>query len=280
VESDRRERRPRFQGMSQLSAKGKWALITGASSGIGKALSYAFAARDYNLILAARNATALRQVADDCSSRFKVETEVYAADLSDSGAVDGLIQGLRDAGRTVEILVNNAGFGVHGEFHQTPIDREISLVNLQVECTLRLTKALLPEMLSRKSGRILNVASLYSFAPIPYQSVYAASKAFMMSFTLALSEELKGTGVTLTLLCPGITQTEFRSRAGISDMKRAAGVTAEWVAEIAARETLNASWLVVPGFFNKLFIFLARRLPLRLVLWCVLLINRTRGVHD
>ena len=266
--------------MSQLSAKGKWALITGASSGIGKALSYAFAARDYNLILAARNATALRQVADDCSSRFKVETEVYAADLSDSGAVDGLIQGLRDAGRTVEILVNNAGFGVHGEFHQTPIDREISLVNLQVECTLRLTKALLPEMLSRKSGRILNVASLYSFAPIPYQSVYAASKAFMMSFTLALSEELKGTGVTLTLLCPGITQTEFRSRAGISDMKRAAGVTAEWVAEIAARETLNGSWLVVPGFFNKLFIFLARRLPLRLVLWCVLLINRTRGVHD
>lgn len=267
--------------MQNVSASDKWALITGASSGIGKALAYAFAGRGYNLFLTARNEAALHEVAADGRAKFHVKAEIYSADLSDLRSVDALIEALRAAPhRTFEILINNAGFGVHGQFRDTPVDREISLVNLQVETTLKLTKALLPDMLDRKRGRILNVASLYSFAPIPYQSIYAASKAFMMSFTLALGEELKGTGVTMTLLCPGITQTEFRSRAGISDMKRAAGVTAESVAEIAARETLNGSLLVVPGFFNKLFVFLARRLPLRLVLWCVLLINRTRGVHD
>lgn len=263
-----------------MRADGKWALITGASSGIGKALAYAFAARGYNLFLTARNELSLRQVAADCGAKFSVAAEIHPADLSDLGAVDRLMGALAAPPRRFEILVNNAGFGVHGEFRGTAIDHELGLVNLQVDATLKLTKALLPGMLSRRSGRILNVASLYSFAPVPFQSVYAASKAFMLSFTLALSAELKGSGVTLTALCPGITRTEFRSRAGIADMSGSAGVTAESVAEIAARETLKGRLLVVPGFFNKLFVFLARRLPLPIVLWCVRLINRTRGVHD
>lgn len=263
-----------------MRADGKWALITGASSGIGKALAYAFAARGYSLFLTARNELSLQQVAADCSARFKVETQIHPADLSDLGVVDRLIGALAATTRRFEILVNNAGFGVHGEFRGTAIDHELSLVKLQVDATLKLTKALLPGMLSRRSGRILNVASLYSFAPVPFQSVYAASKAFMLSFTLALSAELKGSGVSLTALCPGITRTEFRSRAGIAERRKTAGVTAESVAEIAARETLKGSLLVVPGFFNKLFVFLARRLPLPIVLWCVMLINRTRGVHD
>ena len=263
-----------------LRADDKWALITGASSGIGRALAYAFAARGYNLLLTARNEPLLGQVAADCSAKFSVAAEIHPADLSDSGAVDGLIGALSGSPRRFEILVNNAGFGVYGEFRSTPIDRELSLVSLQIDATLRLTKALLPGMLSRRSGRILNVASLYSFAPVPFQSIYAASKSFMLSWALALSEELRGTGVSVTLLCPGITQTEFRSRAGIADMSRTAGVSAEVMAEIAARETLKGSLLVVPGFFNKLFVFLARRLPLPIVLWCVRLINRKRGVHD
>jgi short-subunit dehydrogenase len=263
-----------------LGSDGKWALITGASSGIGRALAYAFAARGYSLFLTARNDLALRQVAADCGNKFKIASEIYSADLSDSQAVDALIGALSSKPRGFEILVNNAGFGVHGEFRNTLVDHEIALVDVQVEAMLKLTKALLPGMISRGSGHILNVASLYSFAPVPYQSVYAASKAFMLSFTLALSSELKDMGVTLTLLCPGVTQTEFRSRAGITEKSKTAGATAESVAEIAARETLKGELLVVPGFFNKLFVFLARRLPLPLVLYLVALINRSRGMHD
>lgn len=263
-----------------MGADEKWALITGASSGIGKALAYSFAARGYNVFLTARNEGALRQVAAECSARFNVNTQVCCADLSEPRAVEELIVALSSSTREFEILVNNAGFGVHGEFRTTAPEREISLVDVQLDAMLRLTKALLPRMVSRRHGRILNVASLYSFAPVPYQSVYAASKAFMLSFSLALSKELQGTGVTLTLLCPGITQTEFRSRAGIAEKSKTAGATAESVAEIAARETLNGRLLVVPGFFNKLFVFLARRLPLPLVLYLVTLINRRRGMHD
>ena len=153
-------------------------------------------------------------------------------------------------------------------------------MDLQANAILKLTKAVLPGMISRRTGRILNVASLYSFAPVPFQSVYAASKAFLMSFSTALNEELRGTGVTLSVLCPGITQTEFRSRAGIREKNRAAGATAEKVAEIAARETLKGRLLVVPGFFNKLFVFLARRLPISAVPRVVKLINKKRGVND
>jgi len=263
-----------------LGADEKWVLITGASSGIGKALVYAFAARGYNVFLTARNGAALRQMAADCNGRFNIAAEVHCADLSEPRQVEDLIVALSSSTRAFEILVNNAGFGVHGAFQNTAVDREISLVDVQVEAMLRLTKALLPGMISRKHGRILNVASLYSFAPVPYQSVYAASKAFMLSFSLALSKEVQGTGVTLTLLCPGVTQTEFRSRAGITERSKTAGATAESVAEIAVRETLKGRLLVVPGFFNRLFVFLARRLPLPLVLYLVTLINRKRGVHD
>jgi short-subunit dehydrogenase len=263
-----------------LGSDKQWALITGASSGIGRALAYAFAARGYSLFLTARNDLALRQVAAECASRFRVTTEIHPADLSDPQAVGLLVAAFSQMPRAFEILVNNAGFGVHGEFRNTPLDHEIAMIDVQVEAVLKLTKALLPGMISRGSGRILNVASLYSFAPVPYQSVYAASKAFMLSFTLGLSKELKNTGVTLTLLCPGVTQTEFRSRAGITEKSKTAGATAESVAEIAARETLKGELLVVPGFFNKLFVFLARRLPLLLVLYLVTLINRRRGMHD
>ena len=261
-------------------ANGKWALITGASSGIGRALAYAFGARGYNLFLTARNETLLRQVAGDCGAKFKVETEVYLADLSGLEAVDGLIGAVAGGHREFEILVNNAGFGLPGEFRNTAIDSELNMLRVQLAAMLKLTKALLPGMLARRSGRILNVASVYSFAPVPYQSVYAASKAFILSFSAALAAELKGSGVTLTALCPGLTQTEFRARAGIAEKNKAAGATAESVAEMAVRQALKGSLLVVPGLSSRLFVFLARRLPLVLVVGLVRLINKGRGVNE
>jgi short-subunit dehydrogenase len=262
-----------------LDANNKWALITGASSGIGRALAHAFASRGYSLFLTARNEPALRRVAADCAEKFKIATEIYRADLSDPQAVDALITALSPEEHAFEILVNNAGFGVQGAFRKTALDAELSMVHVQVDVTLKMTKALLPGMVARRSGRILNVASVYSFAPVAFQSVYAASKAFMLSFSAALSEELRGSGVTVTALCPGLTQTEFRVRAGIPEKNKVGGATAEHIAEIAARQTLKGKRVVVPGLPNHLFAFLARRLPLVLVPRIVRFINKTRGVN-
>jgi len=261
-----------------LDANPKWALITGASSGIGRALAYAFALRGYNLFLTARNEPALRQVAEDCAEKFKVATEAYIADLSDPQGVDALITALSPEQRAFEILVNNAGFGVQGAFENTALNAELSMVHVQVDVMLKLTKALLPGMVARRSGRILNVASVYSFAPVAFQSVYAASKSFMLSFSAALSEELRGSGVTVTALCPGLTQTEFRVRAGIPEKNKTGGATAEHIAEIAAGQTLKGKRVVVTGLPNHLFAFLARRLPFALVPRIVRFINKTRGV--
>jgi short-subunit dehydrogenase len=263
-----------------MAANKKWALITGASSGIGKALAFVFAAKGYNLFLTARNEQTLRQVAENCTQEFNIETEVHPADLSHLEAVDDLIKASFAAPIEIEILVNNAGFGVHGKFVETPIEKELDMLNVQLAATLKLTKALLPGMVARKIGRILNVASVYSFAPVPFQAVYSACKAFMLSFSAALREEVKGTGVTVTVLCPGTTQTEFRARAGIAEKNKSSGATAESVARIAVRQTLKGKQLVVPGFPNRLFVFLTRRLPFAVVPRLVRLINNARGVND
>lgn len=263
-----------------MAANKKWVLITGASSGIGKALAFEFAAHGFNLFLTARNAESLRQAAAECSQKFGIETKTHLADLCDSKAVDDLLQILFASPIEIEVLVNNAGFGVMGEFAQTDVETELKMLDVQLAATLKLTKGLLPPMIARKGGRILNVASVYSFAPVPFQTVYSACKAFMLSFSESLSEELKGTGVSVTVVCPGTTQTEFRARAGIEEKNKSAGVTAESVARIAVRQTLRGKHLVVPGFANRMFVFFTRRLPVGIVPRLVRYINNKRGVNQ
>lgn len=262
-----------------MASDKKCVLITGASSGIGRALAFEFAAHGFNLFLTARDEGSLRQVAGDCAQKFNVETKIHLADLSDSKAVDDLLQILFASTVEIEILVNNAGFGVMGEFAQTDVETELKMLDVQLAATLKLTKGLLPPMIARKSGRILNVASVYSFAPVPFQTVYSACKAFMLSFSESLSEELKGSGVSVTVVCPGTTQTEFRVRAGIEEKEMPTGVTAESVARIAVRQTLKGKHLVVPGFLNRLFVFSTRRLPMGIVPRLVRYINNKRGVN-
>src|SRR5262249_53206343 len=134
-----------------------------------------------------------------------------------------------------------------------------------------------PGMIARHSGKILNIASVYSFSPVPFQSVYAASKAFLMSFSSALQNEVEGTGVTITAFCPGVTQTEFRSRAGIAEKHQDSGMTAEATAHIAYVETLRGKHIVVPGFVNRLYVFVSRVLPGQMVAGMIRYINRKRG---
>jgi len=254
-----------------------WAIITGASSGIGKALAFEFARGGFNVLLVARNGEALAEVAAECSGKYRVEAEVVPADLSRLESIDSLIAALASRPHQYEVLVNNAGFGIHGDFASTDIDQNIQLLNVQLTAALKLTKAVLPAMLSRRSGKILNVASVYSFSPVPFQSVYGACKAFLLSFSSSLENELKGTGVSVTVFCPGVTQTEFRSRAGIGEKRQDAGMTAGTAAHIAYVQTMRGKHIVVPGLVNRLFVFLAQILPNWSVSSLVRFINRQRG---
>lgn len=263
-----------------MVASKKWVLITGASSGIGKALASEFAAKGYNLFLTSQDELPLHQVAAQCRQQYNIETQAYVADLTCFESVDGLIAALFAPPIEVEFLVNNAGFGVGGEFLRTDLAQELNLLNVQLAAMLKLTKAVLPQMIARKKGRILNVASVYSFAPVPFQAVYSATKAFLLTFSEALGEELKHTGVTVTTLCPGTTQTEFRARAGIAQKNKAAGASPEAVAKIAVRQALKGKRLVVPGFANRVFVFFTRRLPVSVVPLVVRLINSARGVNE
>ncbi|HYR92002.1 MAG TPA: SDR family oxidoreductase [Terriglobia bacterium] len=263
--------------MSPESVAGRWTIITGASSGIGKALAFEFAAGGFNLLLIARNAASLADVAAECVGKYGIEAEVVPADLSRMESIETLVMSIASKPRRYEVLVNNAGFGIHGDFASTDIEQNIQLLNVQLTAALRLTKAVLPSMLSRRSGRILNVASVYSFSPVPFQSVYGACKAFLLSFSSSLQNELKGTGVSVTVFCPGVTQTEFRSRAGIGEKRQDSGMTAQAAAQIAYVETMRGKHVVVPGLVNRVFVFFAQVLPKWSVPTLVRFINRQRG---
>jgi len=257
-----------------------WAIITGASSGIGKALAFEFAAGGFNLLLIARNEAALAEVAAECQAKHRIKTEVVAADLACAKSLEELLAVLERTPREFEVLVNNAGFGIHGDFASTDIEQNIELLSVQLTAALRLTKAVLPGMIARRTGRILNVASVYSFSPVPFQSVYAACKAFLLSFSTAIQNELGGTGVTVTVFCPGVTQTEFRSRAGIGQKSEQSGMTAESAARIAYVETLRGKHIVVPGLVNRLYVFVSRLLPVQVVPDLIRFINRRRGQSE
>lgn len=262
-----------------MSSSRRWAIITGASSGIGRALAREFAAGDFNVLLTGRNEEALVRLAEQCTADFDVRTKVVPADLAQPESVDALIEAISAFPTDYEVLVNNAGFGVHGDFAVTDIDREVEMVHVQVIATLKLTKAVLPGMIARRRGRILNVGSVYSYAPVPFQSVYAACKAFLSSFSASLRNELAATGVTVTLFCPGITQTEFRSRAGIAEKNTTSGMTAQAAARIAFVETMSGKPVVIPGLPNRLFVVASKILPSSSFSGIVRFINRMRGLQ-
>jgi short-subunit dehydrogenase len=255
----------------------KWAIITGASSGIGKALAAEFSAAGFNVFLTGRNEEALKGVAAECFEKYGVQTEVCAADLSCGDGIERLLAQIKSKPYQYELLANNAGFGIHGDFASTDIDESIQLVNVQIDAALRLTRAALPGMIERRSGHILNVASVYSFSPVPFQSIYAACKAFLLSFSAALQNELEGTGVTVTVFCPGVTQTEFRVRAGIGQKRTDTGMMPEEAARIAFRGTMRGTHVIVPGVVNRLFVFVVGLLPMKQVSRLVRFINRQRG---
>ena len=246
---------------------GKTALITGASSGIGYELTRLFARDGCDLVLVARDAARLTQIAEELRRDFKVSAIAMPKDLAQVTAAEELVRDLQHQGVEVDILVNNAGFNVYGPFWETDARREIQMLQLHVVTLTHLTKLVLPGMVRRRDGRILNMGSTGSFAPGPNDAVYCASKAYVLSFSEALAEELRGTGVTVTALCPGATATAFAAHAQMTDIALFQGrvLTATQVAEAGYRALLRGRRLVVVGLANKLMVVALRFTPRPLV---------------
>jgi short-subunit dehydrogenase len=242
------------------------AIITGASSGIGADLADLFAHNGHDLLLVARRREALETIARSLSERYGVSCHAFPADLARRLDREHLAARIRLLDERVHALVNNAGIGTHGYFHETDLDRELEIIDLNVAALTHLTKMVLPGMLARKRGRILNVSSVAAFQPGPLMAVYYASKAYVQSFSEALAEEVSGTGVTVTALCPGPTVTEFHSQAGIHPRAPAGGaplMTSREVAEAGYRATMSGKRVVVTGLRNKVIVVANRILSRR-----------------
>ena len=244
------------------------ALITGASTGIGYELSKCFAADHHNLILVARHEAKLKQVASELSERFGVAAKVIAADLAKPQAPQKLFAEVGKDSAQIDYLINNAGFGLGGKFLETDLTTELEMMQVNMVALVHLSKLFLPAMVARGSGKIMNVASTAAFQPGPLMAVYYASKAFVLSFTEAIANELAGTGVTVTALCPGPTRSEFQKRAHIENTRLIKGkfvglMTSEAVAQIGYRGLMQGKRLVIPGLLNKIVVQSVRLAPRR-----------------
>ena len=241
----------------------KTALITGASSGIGYELSKLFAADGTNLDLIARSEQRLNEIASNLAQTYGVRVTVLAKDLSDPASPDEIFAALQAWSIGVDVLVNNAGFGTYGPFAKIDWAEELRMLQVNVISLTHLTKLFLPGMIERRSGRILNVGSTGSFAPGPLMAAYCATKAFVLSLSEAISEEVRGTGVCVTALCPGVTRTGFQARANVEHIQLTSGnmMSARQVAEAGYKALMRGQAVVVPGFLNQLLVFAVRIAP-------------------
>jgi hypothetical protein len=240
------------------------ALVTGASSGIGREIARLFAADRWDLVLVARREEALRELAGELNERHGVAAHVVSADLADPAGPARIATDVAARGLAVEALVNSAGLGVWGRFVETGWQAERELLAVNVVALTELTKRLLPGMLERGRGRILNVASTAAFQPGPLMAVYFASKVYVLHFSIALGVELERTGVTVTTLCPGPTRSGFADVAGAKGSKLFAGgrgMAATEVARAGYDAMLAGRGLLVLGAWNKLLAFSARWVP-------------------
>ena len=251
----------------------KWALVTGASEGIGRELADVFASNGFDLVLIARNQQRLEATSAELASRHKIHVKVLPRDLSQPAAAASIFESLRDI--PVSVLVNNAGFGSYGPFAEGDLELQTGMIQVNVVALVQLTHLFVQPMRARRSGRILNVASTAAFQPGPMVNTYYATKAFVFSFSYALADELRDTGVSVTTLCPGLTQTEFQKRAGLREGGPWAMMSARAVAEAGYDGLMAGQRVVIPGVLNKIGSFFARRVPYRLTSAVVRKIHRS-----
>lgn len=247
-----------------MENKGKYALITGATSGIGLELAKLFARDGFNLIITARDITELDETSELLRAKG-VEVWPIAKDLFDREQAFSLYADIKQKGIDVDVLVNNAGQGVYGKFDQTDIDRELAIIDLNIAALVILTKCFLTDMKARGSGRILNLASIASKLPGPWQAVYHGTKAFVLSFTEAVREESSDTGVTITALMPGVTDTDFFNKAGMQDSKAVQDEDDMADPAVVARDGYEALMSgkdkVISGMKNKVQVAMSAVMP-------------------
>jgi uncharacterized protein len=244
--------------------RGKWALVTGASAGIGEALAEELAAGEANLVLTARRKDRLDALAQRLTATYKIQTQVFLADLADPTAPEKILAFTRDKGIEIDLLINNAGFGKYGEFHSVPKERLLEMVQVNCSAVVHLTHLFLQGMVARRRGDILILASTASFQAVPYISTYAATKAFDLLFAEGLAEELKPYGIRVCALCPGSTESEFHVVAGQHKYIRRAE-TAQKVARTGLKSLAAGKSYVISGLGNYLGAHGERLVPRRFV---------------
>ena len=245
-----------------------YTLLTGASSGIGFELASVFASHNHNLILVARSADKLNQLKSEIEKSKSVKVEVVAMDLSQPDSAEKLFAAVQSKNLTVDILVNNAGFGDHGLFVDSKIERNQEMIDLNILTLTKLTHLFLPNMVKNKNGKIMNVASTAAFQPGPLMSVYYATKAYVLFFSEGLHEELRGTGVTVTALCPGATASGFQAAANLSNVALLDTLkipTSKEVADYGYQALMDEKVVAIHGFLNSLFAFSVRLTPRSIV---------------
>ena len=255
----------------------KTALITGASSGIGKAFAETLASKGANLILLARSGDKLRSLASQINEQFKVDAKVIVVDLSDPEAYSKVSLSVEEMGSQVDVLINNAGFGTRGSFHTLSADQEQMEIMLNVAAVVQLTHLFLPGMVSRKQGIIINVASTGAFQPVPYMAVYGATKAFVLSFSEALWAEYRKQGIHVLALCPGETETNFQKVVGNDQPIFGGKRTTESVVKTAFRALERGKPYAVDGAMNYLLANSVRFTPRSVVVKMTARIMEPRG---
>lgn len=245
----------------------KTALITGASSGIGKALAENFAADGYNVVLAARSVGKMEAQAADLQKRFGITATVIASDLETNDGAAKLHADVKAKGLTIDVLVNNAGYGTFGEFKDSPLGPELAMMQINMNTVVVLTKLFMPDILATK-GRIVNLASTAAFQPGPYMAVYYATKAFVLFFSEAIACELASSGVTVTAFCPGPTASGFQDKAVMNKSALVKGKkmpTSEEVAALGYKAVMRGQRVFIPGAMNWIMAQTPRFTPRNLV---------------
>jgi uncharacterized protein len=243
-------------------------LITGASSGIGYELTKLFAEDGYNLVLIARSGDKLAEIANDLQKKYGITVNVIAKDLSLASAPEEIYTQLQSESIEIGILVNNAGFASYGLFKDTDLNSELQMIQVNMTCLTHLTKLFLKDMLEEGYGKILNVASTAAFQPGPLMAVYFATKAYVLSFSEAIANELEGTGITVTALCPGPTESAFQQRAAMENSKLVKGqkiMDSQTVAKIGYRSLMEGKTVVIPGIKNQILTQSVRFAPRKIV---------------
>ncbi|WP_017318481.1 SDR family NAD(P)-dependent oxidoreductase [Mastigocladopsis repens] len=244
------------------------ALITGAASGIGYELACIFACDTYNLVLVDKNGQKLSEIADKFQQKFGISVKNIVKDLSIASVPEEIFTELQQASIKVDVLVNNAGFGNYGLFNETDLTAELKMLQVNLVSLTHLTKLFLKDMVNQGDGKILNVASTAAFQPGPLMAVYSATKAYILLFSEAIANELADTGVTVTVLCPGPTESAFHETTGMADselLREKKMMTAETVAKIGYRGLMANTTVVIPGVKNKILAELVRFAPRKLV---------------